>query len=140
MSQPRFPVSPRQEVGGLVYLPRMFDKIRLFAAGELGADYHSNLGTGFDQHVGTLFGLSYEAIRARVLEGGDDEAILAWCCSQGQKPNAGQMQIWNGFMQKYGWRDEMSERLAQRKAQFGLSDREDIQCFFDFLDADEGRS
>jgi hypothetical protein len=30
--------------GGMMYFPRMLDKIRLHARGELGKDYHANLG------------------------------------------------------------------------------------------------
>ena len=34
---------------------------------------------------------------------------------------------------------ELRERLAMRKADAGMGDRDDIQCFVDFIDADEGR-
>jgi hypothetical protein len=30
---------------GMAYFPRMLDKIRLHARGELGTDYHENLGS-----------------------------------------------------------------------------------------------
>ena len=38
-----------------------------------------------------------------------------------------------------GTEGEYKERLAQRKTESGLADREDIQCFVDYIDADEGR-
>ena len=34
---------------------------------------------------------------------------------------------------------ELRERLAQRKAEAGMADRDDVRCFVDFIDADEGR-
>jgi Domain of unknown function (DUF5069) len=40
----RCPKSPKEMVGGMMYFPRMLDKIRLHAQGELGTDYHQNLG------------------------------------------------------------------------------------------------
>jgi hypothetical protein len=42
-------------------------------------------------------------------------------------------------MRKRGWRDELAVFLVRRKNEAGLSDREDIATFFDFIDVDEGR-
>ena len=42
-------------------------------------------------------------------------------------------------MSKRGWNDEMNPRLQQRLVENGLVGRTDIQTFFDFIDADEGR-
>jgi hypothetical protein len=42
-------------------------------------------------------------------------------------------------MRKRGWNDEVSEILARRKADAGISDRSEIQTAFQFIDADEGR-
>ena len=50
------------------------------------------------------------------------------------------IQIWNQFMEKRGWRDDSSAELKEMKAKRGFADREDILTFFDFHDADEGRS
>ena len=44
--------SPYDQVGGIRYIGRMFDKIRLHAAGHLPEDYHANLGKGFDARAG----------------------------------------------------------------------------------------
>jgi Domain of unknown function (DUF5069) len=41
--------SPSEKVGGLFYFGRMLDKMRLHARGKLPADYHENLGKGFDE-------------------------------------------------------------------------------------------
>ena len=54
----RHPKSPYFKAGGLVYLPRMFDKMRLHLAGELPEDYHELRGKGMDgrgvRRVGTI--------------------------------------------------------------------------------------
>ncbi|HEU0274181.1 MAG TPA: hypothetical protein VFQ83_06615 [Candidatus Udaeobacter sp.] len=42
-------------------------------------------------------------------------------------------------MRKRGWNDEISEILERRKKETGMTDRPDIQTFFQFIDADEGR-
>ena len=68
-----------------------------------------------------------------------DEEVLEWCFKNGRRPDAEQIEIWNGFMQKRGWRDSASAGLAQQKAEAGLGEREDIQVFFDLMDVEEGR-
>ncbi|SVD77755.1 uncharacterized protein METZ01_LOCUS430609, partial [marine metagenome] len=35
--------------------------------------------------------------------------------------------------------NELRELLALRKKEAGMGDRDDVQCFVDFIDADEGR-
>lgn len=124
--------------GGLVYFGRMLDKIRLHAAGRLPADYHANLGIGFDGRTCAFLGVDYSALRTRTLAGGTDEEILAWCHAQGGACPEATREIWNRFMMKIGWRDDRSPALRQRIADFGLSDHP-IETFFDLNDFDEGR-
>ena len=38
------PKSFHEKTGGMIYFPRMLDKIRLYAKGELREDCHANLG------------------------------------------------------------------------------------------------
>src|SRR4029077_13775295 len=40
-----YPKSPKEMTNGMMYFPRMLDKIRLHARGELHEDYHKNFGT-----------------------------------------------------------------------------------------------
>jgi gluconokinase len=40
-----YPKSPLETTKGLMYFPRMLDKIRLHARGALPEDYHKNFGT-----------------------------------------------------------------------------------------------
>ncbi|NDE85093.1 MAG: DUF5069 domain-containing protein [Verrucomicrobia bacterium] len=143
MSATREPVpglrSPREMVEGLVYFGRMVDKIRLAKSGTLPSDYQENLGQGFDKACCDFLGVDYRALRERVLQGGTDAEILAWCGKQGRKRDAEEKNIWNSYLGKRGWRDEMADRLVFRKKEAGWGEREEIQTFFDYIDADEGR-
>ena len=144
MSEGRKPVeglrSPRIGVGGLVYFGRMVDKVRLEQAGKLPEDYRANLGEGFDKACCDFLGVSYQKLRTRVREGGTDEEILDWCGRLGRPRDPEEKRIWGGYLAKRGWRDEMSDRLIFRKKEAGWEKRDEIQTFFDYIDADEGRS
>ncbi len=132
--------SPRETVGGLVHFGRMLDKIRLHAAGKLPADYQPNLGSGFDGRCIAFLHVAYADVVAQVKAGASDEAVLEWCYQHGRKPTEDEIEIWNGFMSKRGWRDDGAAHLAQRiAAEPALAGRTDILTSFDFLDADEGR-
>jgi gluconokinase len=131
--------SPSDKVGGLVYFGRMLDKIRAHARGELPEEYQVNLGERFDRWCVDLIQIDYAGLVWRVKEGGTDEEILAWCFARGRPPADGEMHIWNEFMRKRGWNDELSETLTRRKKEAGMAGRSEIRTMFNFIDADEGR-
>ena len=131
--------SPHESVGGIVYFGRMLDKIKLHAAGKLPDDYHKALGGGFDGRCCSFLGVKYEDVIARVKLGGEDQDVLEWCFTEGRKPSEEEIDIWNNYLRKRGWRDDASKRLAERKKEAGISHRDDVQSFFDILDIDEGR-
>ena len=117
----------------------MLDKIRLHAKSELPSGYHANLGKGFDEKCVTFLRVDYDELVARVKQGGTDEEILEWCFTVGHQPTENEVYVWNEFMRKRGWNDEVSKILERRKSEAGMSDRSDIQTSFQFIDADEGR-
>ncbi len=131
--------SPHEKLGGICYIGRMLDKIRLQAAGKLPADYLGNLGGGFDERAVNFLWIDYPALVERVKEGGNDEEILEWCQQRGRSPREEEIEVWNEFLRKRGWNDEASPRLAQRKQEGGFGARDDIQTFFDYIDLDEDR-
>ena len=131
--------SPSEKVGGLFYFGRMLDKIRLHAKGELPPDYHANLGKGFDEKCANFLRINYDELVERVNRGGTDEEILQWCFDHGHRPDENDVYVWNEFMRKRGWNDEVSEILNRRKAEARMADRSDIETAFQFIDADEGR-
>ena len=48
--------------------------------------------------------------------------------------------MWNEFMRKRGWNDELSQVLESEKKKEAMVSRSEIQTMFQFIDADEGRS
>ncbi len=58
---------------------------------------------------------------------------------QGPQTVPEEIDVWSSYLRKRGWRDDASKRLAERKKESGIDHRDEIQAFFDYLDADEGR-
>lgn len=138
----RTPVSDHVKTKGLVYFARMLDKIRLKAKGELPPGYFTGLEpdpTVFDARCTRFLRVNYDDLSNRTLKGGSDEEILEWCFANGRRPNEEEIEIWNEFILKRGWRDAGSDDLAATKQETGFGDRDDIQTWVDFHDADEGR-
>jgi gluconokinase len=137
----KVPRSPYDSVGGLLYFPRMLDKIRLHDAGQLPLPYHQHLGVDFDGRCLRLLGVTYDAVCARILAGDSDEALLEWCYANGRRLTEEEIDTWSGFMRKRGWRDDAHERVIFRLKEAGLEDRaREIVTMFDFIDVDEGRT
>lgn len=134
------PLSAYTKVGGLYFLPRTLQKIRLHARGELHEEHHEFLGKGFDGRLCHFLGVAYEALKARVLAGGTDEEIFAWCEQNGRPITEVDRLIWNGFSAKRGWRDDATPTLEKQKVESGLAHRADLMTFFDYYEVDEGRA
>lgn len=136
-----FPKSPKEVTGGMQYFPRMLDKIRLHARGELGADYHANLGRRrtADGACLNFLRVSYADLCQRVQEDGSDEEILEWCYEKGRRLNGGDLIVWNGFISKIGWNDFATPTLERLKKEHGITDRTDIVTIGDLIDLDEAR-
>ena len=135
--------SPYVKVGRLVFFGRMLDKIRLHATGKLPTDYVANYGDSqpgmFDTRCCSFLGVRHADLVSKVLAGETDEQVLAWCHEQGGARTDEQCYIWNAFLVKRGWRDEANAGLQKRIRESGFEARSDIQTFFDYIDADEGR-
>lgn len=137
-----YPRSPYDRVAGLVYFPRVLDKIRLNMAGQLHVDYHSHLGERMDARCCTFLGVTYDDLVSKVTQGLSDEEIAVWSFSHGRTPSEQDIQLWNSFMTKRGWREEdpeVMETLKRFKGASGFDDRDDIQTFFDYFEVDEKR-
>lgn len=137
----QFPRTPYDAVKGLVYFPRMLDKIRRRAAGKLPEVYHESMGGGFDGRCVRFLQVEYPALQKRVLEGGTDEEILEWCHAQKRRPSEEEIETWSSFMIKRGWRDSFRERIDFRLKEAGLEARAaEVVTMFDFIDLDEKRT
>ncbi len=73
-----FPRSPRDKLGGIVWLPRLIDKARADLAGTLG-EYKFNCP--LDQGFFKFFGIEAGAFKEAVKAAPDDNAVLKWVIS-----------------------------------------------------------
>jgi hypothetical protein len=126
-------------VGGLVFLGRTIDKIRLKAAGQLRPDFLPLMGDGYDGRIMKYLGLEYAKFAEFVLTGASDEECWRYCAENGRKLSDVDALIWNDFAKKRGWNDGVSELLEKFKAESGLAGRADLQTFFEYWEVDEGR-
>ena len=73
--------SPRESLGGYILLPRLIDKVRLFAKGQLPVVYAANLlGAEYtlDGRFLAFTGLNAEALRQVIVSSRTDDDVLAW--------------------------------------------------------------
>ena len=123
-----YPASPKEMTGGMMYFPRMLDKIRLHARGELDRGlYHPNLGktTAADGACTNFLRVGYAALRDRVLAGGSNREILEWCFEKGRRLNGATFWLGTALFPELGWRDFATPRLKQQKEKrkCGIADR-----------------
>ncbi len=129
-------------MAGWCYLPRFIDKIRLHLAGRLPADYQPNFCVkGFDaawlEAAGVAAGQMIDVVRQSLTDG----QVCDWV-RVNVKGSAADRTAFREKMLQHG-RDaaqtELRALLQKRKTDAGMGHRDDIQCFVDFIDADEGR-
>ena len=135
-----YPRSPRETMSGWAYLPRFVDKIRLHLAGKLHADYQENFTKGFDGAWLKSSGVAAESFIEVVKHTTTDGEVADWI-TQNVKKTEAEKAAFNTFVLNRG-RDgdeAVRARLKSRKEEAGLGQRDDIQTFVDFIDADEKR-
>lgn len=135
--------SPFDQVNGLVYFGRMLDKIRLAASGKLPEGWQPMRGSAmknsFDDRCCKFLKIDYAALEAETLNSGKSDAeLLEWAFQHGRRPDEQEIEVWNAFMTKRGWRDAGTQRLNERLAEIGLPPGT-VQTMFEFIDLDEGR-
>jgi Domain of unknown function (DUF5069) len=134
--------SPFDQVKGIVHFGRMVDKIRLAAVGKLPAAWQSSRGVSakasFDSRCCKFLHIDYAALEIETLKGGSDESLLEWSFAHGRQPSEDEIEVWNGYMTKLGWRDARTQRLNERLAEIGLPPGT-VLTMFEFIDLDEGR-
>jgi len=135
-----YPRSPRETMAGWMYLPRFVDKIRLHLTGKLHKDYQDNFCKGFDGRWLQSAGLTSEQFINVVKNTITDGEVCDWVRINVKKTDADKAAHRN-FLLDYPRKDdaEMQARLKLRKEQAGLTGRDDIQLFVDFIDVDEKR-
>src|SRR5262245_35151141 len=135
-----YPRSPRERMCGWMHLPRYIDKIRLHEAGKLHPDYQPNLGKGFDGAWLKAAGLTHEQFVEVVSKTVIDGQVADWVAKNVKKSEQEKKAHAEGMLNSPMADDEAGQsRLKMRKEQSGLTHRDDIRSFVDFIDADEKR-
>jgi len=117
--------------------------MRIAAAGNLPPEWQNARGTksptSFDSRCCRFLRIDYAALETETLKSGkSDEELLDWAFKNGRRPSDEEIEIWNAFMTKRGWRDAGTQRLNERLAELGLPP-DTVQTMFEFIDLDEGR-
>jgi Domain of unknown function (DUF5069) len=134
--------SPRESLGVYILLPRLIDKVRLHARGELPPPYVANLlGTGItlDGRFLAFTGLNAEALREAILSSRDDDEVLAWVQQHARPTTTLEQQAWAKEIDDYRPDGAL---LEYRQAMYpGLAARVDVGSLsvLDLIDMDEGR-
>jgi hypothetical protein len=140
MSQIIYPRSPRETMDGWHYLPRYIDKIRLHLAGKLHSDYTENFGIGFDGFWLKAAGVTHEQMIEVVKNSATDGQVCDWVRHNVKKSDAEKAALWQDILSRPLAHDAGScARFKKRKEESGISHRDDIKTFVDYIDADEKR-
>src|SRR5262245_30427920 len=140
MTDITYPRSPRETMCGWMHLPRYIDKIRLFHVDRLHQDYQDNFGKGFDEKWLKAAGDTHEQKIIVVRNSVNDGEVSDWVRKNVRKTDAEKRAHAESMLYYPKPDDEaMQARLKMRKEQAGLSHRDDIKTFVDFIDADEKR-
>ena len=139
-----YPRSPKLMLGGLAHLPRLIDKIRLRHRGEI-QDYNY-LTVGFDKFLLDLLQIKGSELEARVLQGGTDEALLAWIQERARSLSDEDIREWNERILYGGPKDDagrqrFQDRLAgiAAKRRVPVSSLPPITTWSEVIELDEGR-
>jgi uncharacterized protein DUF5069 len=134
-----YPRSPRETMAGWVHLPRFIDKTRLHLAGKLHPDYQENFTKGFDGAWLQAAGITAQQFIEVVKQSCTDGQVYDWVIRNVKKSDTEKTAFNSHVLHRGSDTEEMKARLKSRKQQAGLSQRDDIQTFVDFIDADEKR-
>lgn len=139
-----YPRSPKESLGGIAHLGRLFDKIRLRRRGLL-LDYNY-LTAGFDKYLLDFLQLDGAALEARVHQGGTDQELLAWVQSMARPLSDDDIRRWNEWIMTARPQDESDRiryhrRLEEiaRKRGISVSSLPPIHTWTEAIDLDEGR-
>ncbi len=144
MTATQYPRSPKEKVGGMVHLGRLFDKIRLRHKG-LIPDYNY-LTTGFDKYLLDYLNLKGEDLERRVLQGGMDDDLLAWVKANGKALSEAEIRMWNmkvlaGEPKDDAAKERFKARLVEIAVKHGVpvESLPRVTTWVDAIELDEGR-
>ncbi|MDP1580729.1 MAG: DUF5069 domain-containing protein [Candidatus Didemnitutus sp.] len=129
------PRSPRVRLGGFVHLPRLLDKARAHAAGQLG-DYVWNCP--LDQRWTAFTGIDADALLAEVKLGRSDTEMLAWVMAN-MKParQPWEIEAWSRWLSTLAAGNVARHTMFAESLSAIAPHREDMVTYFDRLDLDD---
>ena len=144
MDTSQYPRSPKEQLGSLAHLGRLFDKIRMRNAGQI-QDYNY-LTIGFDKYLLELLEIPGEELEKRVLEGGTDTEVVAWVHQRGKALTDEERAQWNDRILNGGPQNEAAQqrfqsRIAEVAAKRGVPVEQlsSLTRWVDIIELDEGR-
>lgn len=129
------PRSPRVRLGGYVHLPRLIDKARAAAAGQLG-DYI--YPCPLDQRFFAFTDVAPEAFLEAARSGLSDTQMLAWVTEHSRPARAPhEIQAWSHWLETLSVGDPRRHRTFADEIERLAPERSDIVTYFDRLDLDD---
>ena len=140
MSNLIYPRSAYEVMDGWHYLPRYIDKIRLHLVGKLHDDYKENLGKGFDEKWLVAAGVTHEQFLQIVKNSTTDGEVCDWVHKNVKRTPEQKAAHWADVLSRPLANDAAAvARLQKRKKDSGLAQRDDLNNFIDYIEADEKR-
>ncbi len=133
------PRSPREQLGGIVTLPRFIDKVRAQNDGTIGA-YFSGPDSVCDVKLCDFLGIDYDAFKAEAAKGGDDEALLVWIQANGAVPSPEEISKWSAEYTSLLAKDDAPRHAYILDLLGKLNLDPETTTTFDWLDADDKAS
>ena len=134
--------SPRDTLDGYIILPRLIDKVRAQARGELPAAYRRNLlhrGGTLDGRFLAFTGLEGEALRAVILSCETDEPVAQWVAQHAIRHSADEKQRWAAEVEGYRPTGRVLLYLQSTVPELAAQIDCALVSLLDLIDMDEGR-
>lgn len=144
MTQPSYPRSPKELLGGIAHLGRFIDKIKLRNAGQI-RDYNY-MTVGFDKYLIDFLGIDAGAFEQKVLTGAADDQLLAWVVANGKPHSHREIVQFSQGLLASGPKDDATRARFQgrldeiaRKRGVPVSALPKVSTWADVIELDEGR-
>ena len=129
------PRSPYTRLGGFVHLPRLIDKARALAGGQIG-EYHYECP--FDKRFFAFTGLDAKAFLAQVKAGRSDSELLAYVHARSRpKRHPSEIAAWSQWMIQLTPSAPDGRGFFNDVHRKNAAHRDDIGSWFDWLELDD---
>jgi len=132
----KIPRSPKDKLGGMIWLPRMIDKARAELDGTAG-DYKYNCV--MDARLLKFLGIAPEALLEAVKNAKDDNAVMEWIKANTSPRSSAAIEEFNSMLSSLEpTSPDMIKRFEANREKLAPG-RTDIKTWLAMLDLEEGR-